>query len=845
MSYMNAHTEDYNMTLHWSTPRGYMASIHATNRSWPLKTDDFESYAIGPDQYLVGFYSSRPDLKGFVRLASVQLRSAQNQLAAAVIGGANVSGLADLKTRLDTQIRALSVVQHHDAITSTQRRHVHKDYIRSLSAGQAEVGRANAEILSKVLGSDPTSPVSLSGGWDCGGVSCTVTEFTTTPKTDPHVHTITPINITVKPNSKWSWVSGAGTFDPTTGHIHLVYQMSAGGPTQRRNGTVSLPNGCTIIWNDESQWEAKTCVQSGFASCFHLNMSVCDITTTALTSGNVTIVVTNPTSATLLRPLVKFPVPSTVTNAGDIRITDNTGKVVQTQLLAPWPTQPHIQEGKPVIPAPMLAFELPGTLGPFASQVFVATRLGSYDAKGGRLVSASAKKETSVQTGYVDDNNVHRTRNGGFVLENDKLRVEFDAQTNLLARIIRKDLQASLDVLQEVRYYQASDGSTGPWAGKGASGSGNYIFQPASNVTSPLTPSSAPTTATFTPGPLVSEVRHVFVSGIEQVFRLHSGADMLEIEYRLGPLNISDGIGKEIVATYSTNMNTNATWAVDGNGLRLYHRHRNARAPLWPGGPGYFSCTDDIACNYFAANTLGAIYEAENLEAKHKAGKRHQLTVLVDRSQGCSSVVDGRLEFMLHRRLTHGCRWGMCEDGEHAGLNDVLGAEVVARHWVGLDLKDPHGDAVNSSYRMRSRELNYPLALAFAANLPAAVHNHDPLHGSHIPLNLEVTTFEALSDTSILLRVTHMFGPSEHPTLSATVTVTWDDLLGPVAASRITSIQEMVASADAPLGEVQRLSWKVAGEQGEKESIQVQSAVNLREPFTMHPTDIRTFVLLL
>ena len=55
MAYMNSHQHDYNMTLHWSTPREYMASIHATNRSWPLKTDDFESYAIGPDQYLVGF----------------------------------------------------------------------------------------------------------------------------------------------------------------------------------------------------------------------------------------------------------------------------------------------------------------------------------------------------------------------------------------------------------------------------------------------------------------------------------------------------------------------------------------------------------------------------------------------------------------------------------------------------------------------------------------------------------------------------------------------------------------------------------------------------------------------
>ena len=789
-----------------------------------------------------------------MRLASAQLRSAQNQLAAAVIAGDNVSTLSDLQAALDTQTRALSVVQHHDAITSTQRRHVHKDYIKSLSEGQEAVGRANSQILSKVLGSHPGPALSLSGTWDCGGVTCTITQAKPGP-------TDQPITVTVKPNRKWSWVSGTGTLDPTTGHIAFVYQMTGGGPTQRRNGTVALPDGCSISWNDSSEWQAHSCHHTGFASCFHLNMSVCEVTTTALAAshkgGNVTIVVTNPTSATLLRPIVKFPVPTTVTNNGDIRVTDHTGASVTTQLLAAWPTQPHIQEGQPVVPAPMLAFQLPTALGPFASQAFVATRLGTEHVQREMATKeppqslvASAKshdKSTSVHAGNGDGDTHVNTQgdadgDGGFVLENEKLRVDFDPQTHLLARITRKDLQTSLEVVQEVRYYQASDGSTGPWAHKGASGSGNYIFQPASNVTFPLTPTAAPTTASFSRGPLISEVRHEFGSGIEQVFRLHAGADMLEIEYRLGPLNISDGIGKEIVATYSTNMSTNATWDVDGNGLRLYHRHRNARAPLWAGGPDYFSCTDDIACNYFAANTLGAIYETDTLEALNGTGKRRQLTVLVDRSEGCSSIVDGRLEFMLHRRLTHGCRWGMCENGEHAGLNDVLGAEVVVRHWVGLDLKESQGDAVNSSYRMRSRELNYPPALAFAANLPTSVTNHEPFVGASIPENLELTTFEALSRSSILIRVTHIFGPKEHPTLSSPVTVTWGNLLGSAAASRISKVTEMLASADAPLGSVQRLTWKVAGEGG-GEVMEDQVLATVEESFTLYPTDIRTFVL--
>lgn len=70
-----------------------MKTLHAKDAEWPLKVDDFESYAIGPDQFLVGFYSSRPDFKGFVRIASAQLRAANNALANAVLLGGNTAAV--------------------------------------------------------------------------------------------------------------------------------------------------------------------------------------------------------------------------------------------------------------------------------------------------------------------------------------------------------------------------------------------------------------------------------------------------------------------------------------------------------------------------------------------------------------------------------------------------------------------------------------------------------------------------------------------------------------------------------------------------------------------------------
>ena len=55
-----------------------------------------------------------------------------------------------------------------------------------------------------------------------------------------------------------------------------------------------------------------------------------------------------------------------------------------------------------------------------------------------------------------------------------------------------------------------------------------------------------------------------------------------------------------------------------------------------------------------------------------QAAERRRFSVLLDRAEGATSMADGQLELMMHRRLATGCRWGMCEDGEKAGLNDTL-----------------------------------------------------------------------------------------------------------------------------------------------------------------------------
>ena len=162
MAYMNTpeNQQHYRMRLQYSTPTTYMKTLHAYNHEWPLKTDDFESYAIGPDQFLVGFYSSRPDLKGFVRAASAQLQAANAALTNLVLlrNGTGVDAATETAA-LDIQASALGVAQHHDAITSSQRRHVHRDYIAQLSLGQIAVdGSACRTVAATVAGAGAAPP---------------------------------------------------------------------------------------------------------------------------------------------------------------------------------------------------------------------------------------------------------------------------------------------------------------------------------------------------------------------------------------------------------------------------------------------------------------------------------------------------------------------------------------------------------------------------------------------------------------------------------------------------------------------------------------------------------------
>jgi lysosomal alpha-mannosidase len=125
-------------------------------------------------------------------------------------------------------------------------------------------------------------------------------------------------------------------------------------------------------------------------------------------------------------------------------------------------------------------------------------------------------------------------------------------------------------------------------------------------------------------------------------------------------IDISDGIGKEVITKYTTPMATNQYFYTDANGLEIQQRRRNFR-PTWP-----FVNTEPAVCSFLHHLTLlHSIYKKHltvfcvcvfvidfgNKQAGnyfpvnsviYLTDGQRQLSLVTDRSHGGSSLVDGK-----------------------------------------------------------------------------------------------------------------------------------------------------------------------------------------------------------
>nr|CAI5853429.1 unnamed protein product [Callosobruchus analis] len=134
--------------LIYSTPSCYVKAIHEESvrekKKWLVKTDDFFPYASDPHAFWTGYFTSRPTIKRFEREGNNYLQVCKQLYTLADLGPED-------RVDLNVMREAMGVMQHHDAVSGTEKEHVAHDYARLLSRGFEECHIITNAALSQIV----------------------------------------------------------------------------------------------------------------------------------------------------------------------------------------------------------------------------------------------------------------------------------------------------------------------------------------------------------------------------------------------------------------------------------------------------------------------------------------------------------------------------------------------------------------------------------------------------------------------------------------------------------------------------------------------------------------------
>lgn len=143
----------------YSTPSCYIKAVkdQVDKKKIKLteKSDDFFPYASDSHSFWTGYFTSRPTSKRFERVGNSILQSAK-QLTTFSRTKGNDDDKNILKLRM-----AMGVMQHHDAITGTEKQAVTDDYSLQLNEGIEEAEEPLSNIIGDLLTKEDNVTVDL------------------------------------------------------------------------------------------------------------------------------------------------------------------------------------------------------------------------------------------------------------------------------------------------------------------------------------------------------------------------------------------------------------------------------------------------------------------------------------------------------------------------------------------------------------------------------------------------------------------------------------------------------------------------------------------------------------
>ncbi|KAJ6710880.1 ALPHA-MANNOSIDASE [Salix koriyanagi] len=543
---------------------------------------------------------------------------------------------------------------------------------------------------------------------------------------------------------------------------------------------------------------------TSFQQCPLLNISYCPPSEADLSGGKSLVVVVYNPLGWKREEVIRIPV-----STERVMVRDSSGGEIESQLLPISNATLHIRKyvkaylGESPHDALKYWLAFSASLPPLGFNTYIVS--GAKQAGPSSTISL-------VQTSNESTKETIEVGQGS-------LKLLYSADEGKLSHYLNSRSLVTSTAGQSYSYYTGNDGTD-----KDPQASGAYVFRP--NSTLPIKPQYQ-VPLTVMRGPLLDEVHQQLNSWISQVTRVYKGKEHAEVEFTIGPIPVDDGIGKEITTQITTTIKSNRTFYTDSNGRDFIQRVRDTRTD-WE-----LQVNQPIAGNYYPVN-LG-IYVQDNST---------ELSVLVDRSVGGSSLVDGQIELMLHRRLLH---------DDSRGVGEVLNETVcVLDRCEGLTIQgkfflriDQLGEGAKWR-RTFGQEIYSPVLLAFTEqdgsneiNFPLPTFSGiDPSYS--LPNNVAVITLQELDNGKVLLRLAHLYETGEDKDYSVMASVE----LKKIFPKEIVKVTELSLSGNQERTDMEkkRLVWKVEGSAGEESKVVRGGPVDpARLVVELFPMEIRTF----
>ncbi|KAJ8951626.1 hypothetical protein NQ318_012296 [Aromia moschata] len=507
-------------------------------------------------------------------------------------------------------------------------------------------------------------------------------------------------------------------------------------------------------------------------SCLLSNVSICNESD----KDEFTVLIYNPL-ARKTSHYIQIPV-----NDGTWKLTGPSGEILAVQLTDPVRDFDYIRNGTSLKILPKVLIFRAEDLPPLGYKVYKFQRVNS---------ESMLRKEEEVNNDQIGFSDIY---------------IQFE--DGLLKSLTLNGV--TLDVSQDMCFYNSSPDS------------GAYIFQPLGEAET----FGKPTSTVLSIGDIVTEVKQIWNDWVTQIIRVYKEEDFFEFDWVIGPINISETYGKEVITRYTTNLESNDEFYTDSNGREIIYRRRNFQ-------PTYdYTDEEPQAANYYPVNTRIVIKDAET-----------EFAVLTDRSEGGSSLKSGQVELMLSRALLLDDFKGVGENLNEYEYDQPL--VVRGSHFVtfGNSLEGNDGKTVAAIERdIAQRKLLQPWVFFTSEDIPVKEASYLQ---KELPQNVHLLTLQSwnTSENTFLLRLEHILEKDDDPVLSEEVTIDVSDLFKTL---HIVSMREYFLAANTPLEENTRLKWSHIDEnESESSPLSMKNRLSREETdlrITLAPMQIRTFI---